>query len=290
MHRLRPVRPARAVGLVTTTLVVLLAACGGGDDASDASAPPPEASDAADKTPTTIVAGDTAVTIAETDLGSVLADAEGFTLYAFLNDAPNTSNCNGPCAQTWPPLAVEDDFGVGLIGAGFATTTRADGSTQLSIDERPLYRFSGDQAPGDTDGQGVNGKWFAVDPSGRLLDGSSQVDVAAARTALGDVLVDAEGRTLYAFLADANGVSACNDQCAANWPPLVLDGSLRVGDGVTTAFGTTARADGTVQLTAAGQPLYRFSGDGRPGDVNGQNVNGKWFVVDLAGVLVQPGA
>jgi predicted lipoprotein with Yx(FWY)xxD motif len=123
-----------------------------------------------------------------------------------------------------------------------------------------------------------------------VLDGSTQFDVGGVRTALGDVLVDAGGLTLYAFLADTGGVSTCNDQCAVNWPPVVIDGSLRVGEGVTASFGTTTRADGTVQLTAAGQPLYRFSGDDAPGDVNGQNVNGKWFVVNLAGDLVQPGA
>jgi predicted lipoprotein with Yx(FWY)xxD motif len=292
MQGVRPLRPARTAGLVVAVaLVALLAACGDGNDAGAGdTTPTTEAPESSDKTPTTIVADGTAVTIAETALGSVLVDAGGFTLYAFLNDGPNVSNCSNACAQTWPPLVVDGEFGVGLIGAGFTTATRADGSTQLVVDQRPLYRFSGDQAPGDTNGQGVNGKWFAVDASGRLLDGSNLVDVAGSRTALGDVLVDGHGGTLYAFLDDTNGVSSCNDECATKWPPLVLDGSVRVGDGVTSAFGTTTRADGTVQLTAAGHPLYRFSGDRRPGDVKGQNVGGKWFVVDLAGGLVQPGA
>jgi predicted lipoprotein with Yx(FWY)xxD motif len=289
MQRLRTLRSTR-LSIAAVAVAVLLAACGGDDGAGDAAPVPADAEVEAAKTPTTVAGENTVVTIGQTGLGSVLVDAEGFTLYAFLNDGPNTSSCNGPCAQTWPPLVVEAGFQVGLVGTDFATATRADGATQLSIEQRPLYRFSGDRAAGETNGQGVNGKWFAVDASGRLVDGSSPVDVAVATTPLGGLLVDAEGRTLYVFTADTGGTSTCNDQCAATWPPVVIDGSLRVGDGVTAPFGTTIRADGTVQLTVAGQPVYRFSGDRRPGELKGQNVNGKWFVVDAAGDPVQPGA
>jgi predicted lipoprotein with Yx(FWY)xxD motif len=285
MRGLRSVRPARA-SILGLALVTLLAACGGGD--GDEAAPVPVQTP--DKAPTTAPGANDILAIGETDLGPVLVDADGFTLYAFLNDGPDDSNCNGACAGTWPPVVVDGELQVGLFGGDVATAVRDDGSSQVTIAQRPLYRFSGDQAPGDVNGQGVNGKWFVVDASGRVLDGSSQFDVGGVRTALGDVLVDAGGLTLYAFLADTGGVSTCNDQCAANWPPVVIDGSLRVGEGVTAPFGTTTRADGTVQLTAAGRPLYRFSGDDAPGDVNGQNVNGKWFVVNLAGELVQPGA
>ncbi|MGH9117109.1 MAG: hypothetical protein ACRD0A_04305 [Acidimicrobiales bacterium] len=277
-------RMLRSFG-VAVSLVALLAACGNdGDD-------PVAAEDGAPgKAPSATVSDDTVVAIAGTDLGQVLVDADGFTLYAFLNDSPNSSACVDQCAQSWPPLTVDGDFEIGLNGAGFATTARVDGSTQLTVDGRPLYRFSGDQGPGETNGQGVNGKWFAVDPSGRLIDGSgAALDVDAASTDLGDVLVDADGYTLYAFLNDSPNTSACNDQCAQSWPPVTIDGSIRAGGGLTAVFGTTTRSDGGVQLTVAGRPLYRFSGDEASGETNGQGVNGKWFAVDPSGNLIQSG-
>ena len=184
---------------VSVALAALLAACG--SDGSD----PVAANDDADpgKNPTAVTSDDTVVSISDTDLGQVLVDADGFTLYAFLNDGPNTSACIDQCAQSWPPLIVDGEFEIGLSGAGFATADRSDGSIQLTVDGRPLYRFSGDQGPGETNGQGVNGKWFAVDSSGRLIDGSGGTyDVASGSTDLGDVLVDAGGLTLYAFLND----------------------------------------------------------------------------------------
>jgi predicted lipoprotein with Yx(FWY)xxD motif len=281
-------RTRRTLNLVAIAVagLALLAACG--NDDPEPTAAPAAADD--DKTPTTIAAEDNAVSIGETDLGQVLVDADGRTLYAFLADAPGTSNCNGPCATNWPPLLVDPNFAVGLSDAGFGTTARQDGTTQLTIDQRPLYRFAGDQQPGDTNGQGSNGKWFVVDSSGRLIDGTEVADVTSGQTGLGEVLTDGDGRTLYAFLADTDGTSTCNGLCATNWPPLTIEGNIHVADGPTAQFGTTVRADGAVQATVAGHPLYRFAADAAPGDTNGQGINGKWFVVDTAGNLIGAGA
>ncbi len=146
--------------------IVLLAACSkGGDDPVASADEGPR-----DKTPTTVAADDTVVAIASTDLGQVLVDGEGFTIYTFLNDGPNASNCNDQCAQNWPPLTIDGSLRAGEgLTAAFGTITRADGSVQVTVDGRPLYRFANDQAPGDTNGQGVNGKWFVVDTGGSLV-------------------------------------------------------------------------------------------------------------------------
>ena len=122
-------------------------------------------------------------------------------------------------------------------------------------------------------------------------DGARTHPTAAAvklrTTQLGDVLVDANGRTLYAFTNDANGVSTCTGACAANWPPLTVTSGWTAGAGIDRATFHTV-PDGTqAQLVAGRWPLYRFAGDSRPGDVNGQGSLGKWFVVRDDGSLVK---
>jgi predicted lipoprotein with Yx(FWY)xxD motif len=112
------------------------------------------------------------VTTGDTDLGTVLTTADGLTLYGFTDDTDGTSTCTGDCAQTWPPLLVEEDFvvGDGLDATVFTTTERDDGSLQLVAGDWPLYTFAGDQAPGDVNGQGVGDVWFAVTPDGQLIE------------------------------------------------------------------------------------------------------------------------
>jgi len=110
---------------------------------------------------------------------------------------------------------------------------------------------------------------------------ATQEAIGTAETALGTVLVDAGGATLYVFDIDESGESACYDQCADNWPP--VKAGLTAGDGVDVTAGTTTRTDGTDQLTVNGRPVYLFAGDANPGDVNGHGVNDVWFAVDSNG-------
>ncbi len=98
----------------------------------------------------------------------------------------------------------------------------------------------------------------------------------------GPILTDAEGRTLYMFTRDAPGVSNCYEQCATNWPPLMTSGAPAAPDGLDGMLGTTTRKDGTVQVTYNQMPLYYWFRDSAPGDTNGQNVGGVWFVVNPA--------
>ena len=100
-------------------------------------------------------------------LGSFLTDNAGRTLYLFLRDTANSSNCTGTCAQTWPPLSITSaQGGTGVNASMLGTITRADGTTQVTYNGHPLYYFADDTNPGDTKGQGVGGNWFVVTPDG----------------------------------------------------------------------------------------------------------------------------
>lgn len=99
---------------------------------------------------------------------------------------------------------------------------------------------------------------------------------------LGTILTDPNGKTLYMFTKDSPGVSNCYDQCAANWPPLLVkEGEQPIAPvGMKGTLGTAARKDGTLQLTYNGWPLYYWVKDKAPGDTTGQNVNNVWFVLN----------
>lgn len=116
---------------------------------------------------------------------------------------------------------------------------------------------------------------------------NTEPTLAVADSAFGDILVDAEGSTLYAFTQDSDAVSVCYDECAASWPALMGDKELRAGEGVAPSLlGIAVRADGTEQVTYAGMPLYYFAGDARPADTNGQGVGDVWFVVSPVGEMI----
>ena len=85
---------------------------------------------------------------------TVLTNAQGFTLYSFAPDTPTKSNCNGTCAQNWPP--VKGPATASGVTGTFGTITRADGSVQATFDGHPLYAFAGDTAPGQDKGNGLN--------------------------------------------------------------------------------------------------------------------------------------
>ncbi len=95
---------------------------------------------------------------------------------------------------------------------------------------------------------------------------------------LGDYLVDGNGNTLYFFARDVSGTSECSDGCLNSWPVFYQE-YLEAGSGVDGSFiGVITRADGQKQNTFKGWPLYYFSGDSAPGDINGEGAGGNWFV------------
>jgi predicted lipoprotein with Yx(FWY)xxD motif len=120
---------------------------------------------------------------------------------------------------------------------------------------------------------------------------ASHGTVNLRKTNLGKVLAAKSGLTLYLFMADRHGKSACNGQCTTYWPPLIKKGKLRAGAGVKAKFlRTTKRKDGRRQVTYKGHPLYRFSGDSKAGDTSGEGqkfFGGKWYAVSAAGKAVK---
>ncbi|HEX3738009.1 MAG TPA: hypothetical protein VHV53_10745 [Solirubrobacterales bacterium] len=105
---------------------------------------------------------------------------------------------------------------------------------------------------------------------------------------LGQVLVDSEGHTLYAFGADSDGKSACEGACAKAWPALLVEhGEPEPSNGASAArLGTVTRADGSHQVTYAGHPLYAFTGDKQPGEANGDGstaFGGTWTALQGSG-------
>ena len=107
---------------------------------------------------------------ARTELGTIVVDAKGMTLYGFTKDVDGTSTCNGACATAWPPVLVTGDIAVeGLDKGLFSVIDRADGTKQLKMGKWPLYRFSGDAAAGDTNGQASGGSWFVIGADAKLI-------------------------------------------------------------------------------------------------------------------------
>jgi predicted lipoprotein with Yx(FWY)xxD motif len=122
------------------------------------------------------------VTTSDTDLGTVLVDAEGRTLYGFTKDTAGAPTCSGGCATAWPAVKVEGDvLPEGLDPKVFSVVDAVGGGKQLKAGKWPLYRFSGDAAPGETNGQGSGGVWFVVKPDGSLNKGDAPAP--AAKTA-----------------------------------------------------------------------------------------------------------
>jgi predicted lipoprotein with Yx(FWY)xxD motif len=129
--------------------------------------------------------------------------------------------------------------------------------------------------------------------TGRASGGADRrAAVRVARTRLGRILVDARGHTLYLFLKDRHGRSACYGACAQIWPPALASETPVAGRGVASAkLTTTRRKDHTRQLVYNGHPLYAMGADTRPGEVEGEGFLGTWFVVSPTGDRVaEPGA
>src|SRR4051794_17138710 len=115
--------------------------------------------------------------------------------------------------------------------------------------------------------------------------------VAVRDSSLGKILVDSSGRTVYLFEKDKGSRSACSGACASAWPPVTVTGTPQAGDAVSARLlSTTKRSDGTMEVTYAGHPLYRFSGDQAAGDVNGEGskaFGAEWYALDAKGAKVE---
>ena len=105
-----------------------------------------------------------------TGVGTALVDGTGLTLYELETESGGQIMCTGACRVAWPPLLLPVGVTTATPGTGvtgtLGTITRPDGGRQVTYDGRPLYLYSGDQSPGQANGQGIQGVWFAMTPSG----------------------------------------------------------------------------------------------------------------------------
>lgn len=146
-------------------LIALVAAGCGGDDNGDNTTAAGESPKAASGQAATIAAQ------SEGNLGTILVDSNGRTIYLFEKDSGTKSSCFGGCASAWPPVRAsgKPTVGNGLNASLVATTPRSDGQAQVTYNGHPLYLFAGDQSAGETNGQGLTefgGSWFALSTEG----------------------------------------------------------------------------------------------------------------------------
>jgi predicted lipoprotein with Yx(FWY)xxD motif len=113
------------------------------------------------------------VLVADSDLGQILTAGNGRTVYMFIPDAQGAPTCTDACAQAWPPLTVDDasqvTAGDGVDESLLGTVEHPGEGTQVTYNGWPLYEYAGDSDPGDTNGQGSGGVWYALDPTGEPI-------------------------------------------------------------------------------------------------------------------------
>jgi predicted lipoprotein with Yx(FWY)xxD motif len=158
-------------GLAAVPVVALaLASCGSSGSSSSATTTPPASTAGSGAPQTTVDAG-------STNLGSILVDSQGRTLYLFLADSGTTSACTGSCATAWPPVraTAQPTAGNGINASLLGTTPRSDGDPQVTYNGHPLYTFVKDTSAGQTNGEGVNAfgaPWYALSPAGDQVTGA----------------------------------------------------------------------------------------------------------------------
>jgi predicted lipoprotein with Yx(FWY)xxD motif len=163
MTRSKPITLLATAAVIPLTALAV-AGCGGGGSNATGSSSPPKASNGQSAS----------VGVESSNLGKILDDSKGDTLYLFKKDSGTKSACTGACASAWPPLRAsgKPTAGSGVNASMLGTTPRSDGKPQVTYNGHPVYTFTGDQNPGDTSGQGVNAfgaLWYVVSPAGNQV-------------------------------------------------------------------------------------------------------------------------
>ena len=152
--------------LALPAFAVAIAGCGGGGNTPQARATP--------ATPR----GAATVDVRSTNMGKVLVDSQGRTLYLFEKDKGTRSTCSGACASAWPPFRTSGGpkAGTGVKASLLGTTARSDGKPEVTYNGHPLYYYAGDQNAGDTNGEGLTqfgAPWYAVSAAGNKVVGKA---------------------------------------------------------------------------------------------------------------------
>ena len=181
-----PRLPAAALSL--TALALVVAGCGGSSTTSSTSSSQPSKAPASAGGSSSGAAATTVSAASNPELGMVLVDSEGFTVYRFAKDQGTTSSCNGACAKAWPPVTTEGPpiGGEGAMSSKLGTTKRKDGTTQVTYAGHPLYTFVEDSQPGEANGNGVSAfgaEWNALDESGSVVAASGGAEAESSTPA-----------------------------------------------------------------------------------------------------------
>ncbi|WP_169513337.1 hypothetical protein [Flexithrix dorotheae] len=218
---------------------------------------------------------------------------DGSTLYLFAKDFSGEPNCEGECAEKWPPVFADQvsefNFPEDLDAANFGIATRPDGSKQLTYYDFPLYKFANDfqgndSKPGTELGEGLGGVWFVAKPYTVFL-AFGEFEGEFDRKFLIDFK---SGKTLYYFNVDNPLNSNCeNGGCFAAWPPYYKENITAPSILKTSDFESFKRDgdDKLLQSALQQHPLYYFAQDGKRGDTKGHNFNGgTWIVADVENI------
>lgn len=178
--------PGRRHILPAVVTCAVLAGCGGAAEEGPAdtvatappsaamtSAPSPVAPDDGAAAPVAAATGPaTLATIEVDEYGRLLVDGDDLTLYVFLSDTDGRSTCYEACADNWPPVLTDGDAEAGgrIDDSLLGTVERDDGTVQVTYDDQPLYRYSGDTSRGDILGYGSGDVWYPVAPDGSPID------------------------------------------------------------------------------------------------------------------------
>ena len=146
---------------------------GGGESTTETSSGGRYGSEGGEKTTASSGAGSVGVVKAAKagDLGTIIVDSEGLTLYDFHKDKGGKSSCYGACAGAWPPLLTEGKpkAEAGAMSNQLGTTKRKDGTVQVTYAGWPLYTYLGDKGPGEANGNDFSqfgAQWYALMPNG----------------------------------------------------------------------------------------------------------------------------
>jgi predicted lipoprotein with Yx(FWY)xxD motif len=220
-----------------------------------------------DTPPTNPVSKPTVRLATDPVLGQILTDAKGKTLYVFAKDVSGSAFCKDGCLNSWPiflddTLRIDESAANGLKRTDFKVITRSDGARQTTYKGWPLYRYTGDTAPGETKGEGLQGQWFVAKPDYTLMIGLIGVQA---------YMVSPEGMTYYTFDKDTPNTSFCTGNCLLTWPavspaqPLVIPSILSRAKFQPLPVGN--------QLSYESKPLYKYSLDDARGTTKGTTVS-----------------
>jgi len=219
--------------------------------------------------------------IESTDMGDVYATESGMTLYTFNSDALGISNCNGGCANNWPPLLATDQA---VAEGRFSVISREGGAKQWAMDGWPLYTWSKDSKPGDATGEEVNSLWYVAQAFAPIMKRSVEVTTDGVTNTV-TVLTDTNQKTLYTYSERDNSdeppcLGGRGDCDTSVWDPLLDENETKpIPD-----YSLAGRDDGSRQWSYEDMPLFRYTGDGNPGDTSGEGIDDAWSVAQAVPV------